>query len=354
MAGQFKPRKPLEYLPLPQKLFAYGFSLRKRDLVRKFLGSQDIVFIADAKGIIPGSALLLWGRSAVPEHLPENVQIIRLEDGFLRSVGLGADLIQPVSWVLDSTGIYFDATQASDLENILQTHDFSEDLLNRAEDLGLRIIGSGLTKYNVGGKIWQEAKTTKKIILVPGQVETDASIQYGALGIQTNLELLKTVRHENPEAYVLYKPHPDVLAGLRGKGRNEGDAGNFCDEILIDVSMSDLLSKVDEVHLMTSLTGFEALLRGKPVICYGLPFYAGWGLTRDKLSCPRRTRLLSVPQLVAAALILYPSYIGLHDARHITPEAALEELILWRDKCRTLPWYAQFWRDLKRKILSRA
>ncbi len=56
---------------------------------------------------------------------------------------------------------------------------------------------------------------------------------------------------------------------------------------------------------MTSLTGFEALLRGKAVFTYGLPFYAGWGLTQDRHAHPRRHRRLSIDELVAAALIGY-------------------------------------------------
>ena len=62
---------------------------------------------------------------------------------------------------------------------------------------------------------------------------------------------------------------------------------------------------------MTSLTGFEALLRGIPVTTIGAPFYAGWGLTRDLGSVPAR-RLAgprpSLEALVHATLISYPRY----------------------------------------------
>ena len=60
---------------------------------------------------------------------------------------------------------------------------------------------------------------------------------------------------------------------------------------------------------MTSLAGFEALLRGKPVWTYGRPFYAGWGLTHDALDFPRRDRRLDLDQLIAGALIAYPIYV---------------------------------------------
>jgi capsular polysaccharide export protein len=355
ITSAFKPRKPLDCLARPTKIYALGFSLRKREIVRQFLGAKPIEFINDAQAIHSPDVLLLWGRTAAPSSLPDNIQIIRLEDGFLRSVGLGADLIQPVSWVIDASGIYFDATQASDLETFLQTYAFDDELLARAENLRHSIIDAGITKYNVGAKSWSPsaASSAKKIILVPGQVETDASIQYGALGINTNLGLLKAVREQNAATYILYKPHPDVVAGLRAKGENEEAAASFCDEIIIDVAMDELLLKVDEVHVLTSLTGFEALLRGKTVHCYGLPFYAGWGLTQDALVCSRRTRALDLSMLCAAALILYPTYISRRYAEHITPEMALAELIEWRGQSRPLRWYESTWRAVLRRVLRR-
>jgi len=67
---------------------------------------------------------------------------------------------------------------------------------------------------------------------------------------------------------------------------------------------------VDEVHVNTSLTGFEALLRHKPVTTYGVPFYAGWGLTTDLGPVPsRRNATRTLDELVAAALLLYPRYL---------------------------------------------
>jgi capsular polysaccharide export protein len=67
---------------------------------------------------------------------------------------------------------------------------------------------------------------------------------------------------------------------------------------------------VDEVHVNTSLAGFEALLRGKCVTTHGVPFYAGWGLTRDLGPVPvRRTARRSLDELVAATLLQYPRYL---------------------------------------------
>lgn len=94
--------------------------------------------------------------------------------------------------------------------------------------------------------------------------------------------------------------------------------------------MTAMLEAVDEVHVLTSLTGFEALLRGKQVMTYGRPFYSGWGLTEDVSPSPRRTRRLSLDELVAGVLILYPTYVSRTTGRFTTPERALEELAAWR------------------------
>jgi len=168
------------------------------------------------------------------------------------------------------------------------------------------------------------------VILVPGQVEADASLAFGAPGIRRNLDLLRAVRAANPAAHLIYKPHPDVVAGLRRGGQGEDDARDWCDEVVFDVPMGDLLREIDELHTLTSLSGFEALLRGRKVVCYGQPFYAGWGLTFDIIPPARRDRRLTLDELVAGVLILYPAYLSRTTGRFTSPERALDELLAWQ------------------------
>jgi capsular polysaccharide export protein len=334
-------------------LFAHGFSLRKRAFVRGFTGRNDVHFVRHGRLVRPGSQLLLWGSAPVPADLPARVGIVRLEDGFLRSVGLGADLIRPLSWVFDDTGIYYDARQASALEHILQDSQFEGAELTRAAALRERVVQAGLTKYNLAGRQWQRPRgpgNTRQVVLVPGQVETDASIAAGSVEIRTNLELLKTVRKARPDAWLVYKPHPDVVAGLRGEGADEARAREYCDEVLLEGSMHDLLLQVDEVHVLTSLSGFEALLRDKPVVCWGHPFYAGWGLTSDAHPHARRTRRLQLDELVAGALLRYPVYLSAATGQRCTPEQGLDELLQWRaSHGKHDPW----WRRWVRPLIAR-
>ena len=280
--------------------------------------------------------MAVWGcnQDERVERTPGHGAVVRVEDGFLRSVGLGADLTRPLSWVQDDIGIYYDATRPSRLEQLLRETAFSEALVARAALLRQAICSAGITKYNLeGGADWS-APPGRHVILVPGQVESDASIRYGAADIRCNLELLRAVRRENPDAYLVYKPHPDVLAGLRKAGRGECHAFEWCDEMLGAVPFSRLLACVDEVHVLTSLAGFEAMLRNVPVVTYGQPFYAGWGLSCDtRLEAAvrqRRGRTLALDELVAAALILYPTYVSRVTNSYTTAEQVLRELIEWR------------------------
>jgi capsular polysaccharide export protein len=165
----------------------------------------------------------------------------------------------------------------------------------------------------------------RPVLLVPGQVEDDASVIIGSPEIQTNAALLKRVRDANAEAHILYKPHPDVVAGLRPG--TVADATQWADEVVIDIPMARLLAQVDAVWTMTSLTGFEALLRDVPVTTLGLPFYAGWGLTTDLCPTPtRRGKVVTLEMLVHAALIDYPRYFDPITEQACPIEVALDRL----------------------------
>ena len=330
---------------------ANGFSWRKRALLRQFTQRQDIRFVRRTAQVPRAATLLLWGSNALLPGLAPEVRVVRLEDGFLRSIGLGADLTLPISWVIDPIGIYFDAREPSALEVMLQDGFYDQDLLTRAEQFRHKVVAAGLSKYNLSAVPWCRPQTHKPVLLVAGQVETDASIATGTIDIRTNMALLQAVRQARPDAWVVYKPHPDVMAGLRRAGTQDSQALKWCDEVVLQESLPQMLASVDEVHVMTSLIGFEALLRGKTVVCYGQPFYAGWGLTQDRHPHPRRTRQLVLDELVAAALLLYPVYVSQTTRKVCSPEQALGELLAWRSQS---PLDLVWWRRWVRPFLRRA
>lgn len=275
-----------------------------------------------------------------------DVPLARMEDGFLRSAGLGSDFHCPYSLVLDDQGIYYDPSRPSRLETILQTADFSAALLDRAKALREHIVGQGITKYNVAAssELATSLPRDRVIVLVPGQVEDDASVRLGGGDISTNLDLLIAVRRACPEACILYKPHPDVERGNRlGKIPDELTL-RHADQIVRDVGMHHLLGIIDEVHTLTSLTGFEALLRGVRVHAHGGPFYAGWGLTTDFLDFPRRRRRLALDELVAGTLILYPSYFDWLTGMFCGPEEVCARLLDPTSMVRGKLWVRLVWR----------
>ncbi|MEE2001484.1 capsular polysaccharide biosynthesis protein [Alkalimonas sp. MEB108] len=330
----------------PRSLQALRMPRWKKPVLRQFLQGSQLSFIAQAAERDANQSLVVWG---VKSSQQLAAPLLHVEDGFIRSVGLGADLIRPASWVLDEEGIYYDATRPSALETMLREQDFSAGLQARAQQLIAILLQSKVTKYNQGQSCWQRPEGQLRVILIPGQVESDASIQLGSPVLKTNLALIKAVRAANPDAWLVYKPHPDVQAGLRVAGSAEQQAGMVCNEVVLAEDMAHLLTQVDEVHTLTSLTGFEALLRLRKVVCYGQPFYAGWGLTEDKYPPARRGRQRSLAELVAAALILYPCYLSHRTDAYATPELVIAQMQQQRQqRGDAAPW----WRVLLRKLIS--
>ncbi|MBY0331216.1 MAG: hypothetical protein K2X49_11160, partial [Acetobacteraceae bacterium] len=282
-----------------------------------------------------GGAVGVWA-ATMPEDLPARcaaagVPLVRLEDGFIRSAGLGVRLAPAASLVLDRSGIHYDPASASDLERLLACTEFDAPLLARAAALRRALIAAGVTKYNLAGALPRlDLPTGRPVVLVAGQVEDDAAMLRGGAAIRTNLGLLQAVRAAEPQAVILFKPHPDVESGLRRGAVPEAAALRLADRVLAGVPIGPLYGQVDAVHSIASLAGFEALLRGLRVVTWGRPFYAGWGLTEDRDPPPRRGRVLGLDALVAGALILYPRCVDPVTGLPCPPELLLERLAVPR------------------------
>ncbi|HEV2596318.1 MAG TPA: beta-3-deoxy-D-manno-oct-2-ulosonic acid transferase [Sphingomicrobium sp.] len=294
---------------------AVGFAFWKQDHVAPLLwGAHRLPFLRTAESVDEGQSVALWRAKVAPKVVAElerkGARLIEVEDGFLRSRGLGADCIPPLSITVDRLGPHFDPAQPSELERLLQEGEFDAALLARARQLRSLIVETGMGKYGSSTAVVGRPAGERLHVLVPGQVEDDRAVKAGGCGLTSNLELLKRVREQAPDAYILYKPHPDVLAGHRRGAIDDRSTLQYADEIVGELPIASLIGMVDEVHVNTSLAGFEALLRKKKVTTYGVPFYAGWGLTEDRGPVPdRRTAIRSLDELVAATLLLYPRYL---------------------------------------------
>ena len=336
----------LEHVALQRRTFAanarhflcLGVTPWKRRYVERYLRSPDgsVRFadrfgrgadraLASAVEASPAPApdtLLCWGFRRSPEGAARaGLPLWRIEDGFLRSAGLGSDFTAPGSLVVDTGGLYFDPGVPSDLEALLQTRDCTVEEVRRASRLRRRILASGLSKYNVGhAGQYAPAPADRRKVLVVGQVENDESIRRGCAGVDTNTALLQAVRKARPDAWIVYRPHPDVEAGNR-PGRADPRALLACaDRVEADAPIGECLDDCDELHTMTSLAGFEALMRGKAVTTWGTPFYAGWGLTDDRAPVERRTRRRTLDELVFLTLVAYPRYVDIASGEFVTAE----------------------------------
>ena len=326
-----------------------GMSLWKRRRMADFFRAGDIVpaFRRDARAAIRvararNGAIAVWS-TRMPPGLAElaasaAVKLIRIEDGFVRSRGLGSGLLPPASVIMDDTGIYYDPTGPSALERILNDTVLAPELLERARTLIDVLVARDITKYAAGdAPLTLPSRDGRRRILVPGQVADDLSVRLGGAGITDNLDLLTRIRTGNPDAFIVYRPHPDVDAGHRKGAIPDAATHRYADLVQRGGSMATLIGEVDEVHTLTSLAGFEALLRGKRVVTYGAPFYAGWGLTEDRADdrglLLRRSRKLPIETLVAGALLLYSRYVDPVTKLRCGPEVLIDRLSdrsIWR------------------------
>ena len=306
---------------------AAGMRLWKRGPLQKAFGlHKPLIF--NSKSPVRAAQnsdrpLMVWAGKTTDAL--DQAGAVRVEDGFIRSRGLGAALTPPLSLVLDDQGIYYDPNRPSRLDALINTTALNDDQRRRAEALIARLTSDGVSKYNLDGSALPTGLPAGRRILVPGQVEDDASIRLGAGDINTNSALLTAVRAVNPEAMILYKPHPDVEAGLRvGQVQN---ATEIADVVLTNVDAVTAIEAVDEVWTMTSTLGFEALLRDKQVVTFGQPFYASWGLTHDRgMPVIHRIARPDLATFVHCCLIEYPRYFDPVTGRPCPVEVALDRI----------------------------
>ncbi|MDG9730412.1 hypothetical protein OXI21_08305 [Ignatzschineria sp. RMDPL8A] len=341
--------EPVEIPAINKTLYFYRFNDWKKTFIKDFFVESHIEFFPfkmtasefsnkyESKVLKNSNVeILVWGMNA-PSYLirfcrRNNIPLKYVEDGFIRSIGLGAEHTIPLSMAIDSQTLYFNAQKTSDLEEILLTYDFDSDfeLLERARTMMKRLLETGISKYNQGQAIDIEEiygeKNTKRVLVI-GQVEDDASIKYGCTRSLTNNDLVRIAYIENPNAQIIYKPHPDVLHQKRKMQSNPKDVMHICNVLEEDISLSQSFETIDHVYTITSLAGFEALLRGIKVTTLGCPFYSGWGLTDDRQENVRRTRALTLEEVFAGAYLLYPIYFDPIYKVRVRPEEALERLI---------------------------
>lgn len=316
---------------LNDHVLIYGLSPWKKKYIAKFIKDYNLIFVPKGIGLnvlkdvfkrFPIKAIVCWGLSDYDlcHEFSKNFMtpLWFMEDGFLRSVELGSDHTAPRSIVLDKSGIYFDSTKPSDLEDLLNNYDFEKNKSNLI--LGKSLLDFfkilNLSKYNFPSISHISSEKNFSIVpsvLVLGQLSTDASLKYGGCAEWSNIKLIKLAIQENPGSRVIYRPHPDEVKYNKNykKELNSIDLSNVFFELSSDErALFEIFDEVNRVYTMTSLAGFEALIKGLPVTVVGKPFYAGWGLTDDRAVLERRHRKLSIDEIFTISYLIYPRYLG--------------------------------------------
>lgn len=262
------------------------------------------------------------------------VSRILLEDGFFRSVGLGAQGEPGFSIVWDDANFYYNTVgeTPSRLARTLQEERASQADLSRAGDLIELIDFLGLSKYNFAMGRTIDSRSGKPKILIVDQRRGDQSIIGGGGSSRSFQNLIETAHEISSSTEILVKVHPDkTRAGFDGAITNEALEGlkRARSNIFLldqDIDSAALLKMVDEVWVVTSGMGFEAGIRGIPVRCFARPFYSGWGLTNDTVSIGRSQLSIGWRELAFRILISQSVYVSPTRGKRTEPEEFLQEL----------------------------
>lgn len=330
------------------KVFCFGFNHKRISFVKKFFPAMDFVFVstqAKAGELIKvkndllsqknTTSVWVWG-TKVPDIVKpllknKDINFFYFEDGFFcaNSSDVNGDMV-PFSLSIDSQANHYENEKTTDIENILNYSQFFNDdlLLNRARQLRAKMISNNLGKgmfYCVASDK-ALAEDVKDYILVVGQPETKTSLKNS----NENFELLKLASKENPGGRVLYKPFDANIVSF-SNDINKYIYDNKINVINDDNSLYLLFDRIKHVYVVKSLVGLDALVRGIPVTTTGCPFYAGWGLTDDRIGkISRRSRKLTLDELIAGTYILYLKYFDPVTGESISPEMAIDKILSMR------------------------
>jgi len=279
------------------------------------------VFLADSPNAVAGWGRKPSGRRAAWLSAMLRRPLVLLEDGFVRSVERHAP---PLSLLIDDIGIYYDATRPSGMERAISRGTNADQAL-RARALTAQWRDRGISKYNHAAD-YAEA-LPDRYVLVVDQTFGDLSVSCGLAGTESFTTMLDAALSENPNDLILVKVHPDIHSkAKKGYFPREALSHPRIRVIGIDCHCATLIRDATAVYCVTSLMGFEAMLWDRPVRCFGMPFYAGWGLTQDELPRPTRRDHAALHDIVYASLIEIARYVDPAHGIALTAEQAIDHV----------------------------
>lgn len=345
-------------------LYLKGASLDDADPLQMLRKSRHIVISVGDEGIIDGCRFFtngkvngeytdllandvdliilhgLWKRyfaiKLSIEAAVKNISVIFNEDGFIRSIlphgmeGGEYEFIRSHSAIFDINGIYLNARVPSGLECLLNSdQEVSYNEILKAKKIIDKILINKISKYNHQPIYTPDiGRIGATKVLVIDQVNGDKAIAYGLASENTFMEMLEAAVVENPNADILIKSHPQKSKG------HYGDINQYSNVYFVDepINPISLLEYVDKVYVCTSQMGFEACMCGKEVHVFGMPFYAGWGITRDRLTCSRRTRRRNLVEVFYYAYMVYTHYGSYKQNAECDIDTCIDELLEIRSR----------------------
>jgi capsular polysaccharide export protein len=238
---------------------------------------------------------------------------------------------------VDDLGHHYDSTQPSRLELMLNDKNLklTPYQLDRAKNIIKLLIDNKLTKYN-DQAVKSITLAGGACVLVVEQAKNDFAALKSGGNDKSFVNMLNRAIKDNPDANIIVKIHPDTLDGKRGGitqsyyGDNLRGHQNIY-KVNEKVNPFCLIEMCSKVYCFSSMLGFESLLLGKETHIFGLPCYAGWGLTVDYQKCARRTNKRSLEELVYIIYALYTHYID-ENGHWCEVEDTIKELIKLRDE----------------------
>ncbi len=282
--------------------------------------------------ISEASVALLWGAGYNPERckflrsvIKYKLPFITVEDGFIRSVMPYAtrqaknqpkEKTNGLSYIVDHKGVYIDAEKGSIINDFLNSDwQITTEERKSAMNAIANIKEKSLSKYNVVRPKtinFNSNNAYNSVVLIIDQSKGDKSISGAKANNSSFQKMLKEATDENPDSLILVKAHPDeTLGDSRGYFTSYSPKQSNIRMLYENLNPISLLQAVDTVYVVSSQMGMEALLCGKEVVCYGIPFYSGWGLTTDRGlgSCDRRKKR-TMEELFYASYLKFTYYFN--------------------------------------------
>jgi len=302
---------------------------------RHLLGVRGLAAVGRARGV---DAVGAWGvgrpfsEAARAAAGRLGVPYVALEDGFVRSLRPGVAGEPGASLVADPVGIYYDATRPSHLERLIADPASGEPaLLERARRLVALLRARRVSKYNHAPDV-APAGLGDDVAVVVDQRAGDVSVRRSGASAGAFAAMLALAVEEHGGPRVVVKTHPDAIVGGRGSYLTAAAREAGVRVVAESVNPWAVLDRARAVYTVSSLLGFEALMAGVAVTCFGLPFYAGWGLTRDMVACPRRSARVPLAQVVAAAYLRYTRYVDFETGAPASAETMIDQLADARER----------------------